>query len=364
MKRHRLLILKNHMSLGGAETLILQHVKHLNRDVFDVHVITLTKEGTLLEDLAKHADVYECFDVRFHFSPLSLIRLAWYIRSNKIDLVHCHDWVSALYLVLSSSRSNARRVLTIHAKLRSWRQNVLSYLVKHFDLIISVTRQQQLSFFELGAPWEKLAVVHNCIDSERFPLRRRTVSDKTGAANRVVMVGNFYWQKDQMTLVEAVRVLSQRGCDLELHLVGGSNDENLEACKARVRDLDLEARVFFHGQERVHSEFLSSFDLFTFSSRSEQFGIVILEAMASGLPVLVSDIPASMEVIGHGRYGFFFETGNVESCAREIGELLVDPSRLGSKTEDALEYVQSFTSEVITRKLEERYLRLLSESLG
>jgi len=161
-----------------------------------------------------------------------------------------------------------------------------------------------------------------------------------------------------LTLIEAVKKIDNQGIKVELHLIGGRGKENILKCKEVVKKENLEKCVFFDEDRRVNSNFLSDFDLFIFSSKSETFGIVLLEAMASGLPVLISDIPSNMELIRYGQDGFYFETANSDDCAKKIKELIDDPIQLQEKRASGLNRIKKFTPQVIVNSLEKIYLSL------
>ncbi len=355
-----LLLLKAIMPLGGAETLILQHLKNINREIFRVHIVTLKNEGVLLAEAIKQADQYTCLYKKLPIDPLSLFKLRRYIIINNIEVVHCHDWISALYIYLSASGLKIKKIVTIHSQNKSIVFNLGFFILNSFDKIITVSRYQRLNLFEKGVPWNKIDVVYNCFDDKKFEVIERNDLNKTKNPFKIVMTGNFYWQKDQLTLIEAIKKLVVQGFNIELHLVGARGVKNLQECRDKVKKENLVNIVSFDENTRVDSKFLSDFDLFVFSSKSETFGIVLLEAMASGLPVLVSDIPSNMELIRYGQDGFYFETANSIDCAEKIKELIKNTIELQNKRNSGLNRVKEFTPQVIVRNLEVCYRNILN----
>jgi glycosyltransferase involved in cell wall biosynthesis len=128
-----------------------------------------------------------------------------------------------------------------------------------------------------------------------------------------------------------------------------------------IEEKGLEDVVRIMENQRVDADFLRRFDLFVFSSLADTFGIALLEAMASGLPVLVSDIPSSMELIGYGEHGFFFETGNVSSCAGQIAKLIEKPALRQALGQKAYRRAQDFRPEKVIRDLGKIYLDLMEK---
>ena len=141
---------------------------------------------------------------------------------------------------------------------------------------------------------------------------------------RLLTVGRLTWQKAQHLLLEAYSHVLKDFKDIHLTIIGeGEEREHLESlCET----LALKGRVSMLGaldKESVRIEYLNS-DLFILSSISEGFGIVLLEAMSSGLPVIAPRLNGIPEIIADGISGRLFETGSIEDMARIISELLRD----------------------------------------
>lgn len=357
----KLLISKNSMPLGGAETLIIQHLDNIDRARFEVHFITNTSKGELLSITKEKADYYMCLNRKFVLDPIPILKLRKYLIRNSINIVHSHDWVSALFLLLASWGLKVLKISTTHAQNRTWRNYVNLKVLKKFNLnIICVSKSQRIDFFEKGVPWEKMAVVYNCFDFKKFDRSYKCKRYEKNGAFKVVMVGNYCWQKDQKTLIDAINIIKHHGYNIELHLVGGRSIERLKQCKSLVKKLSLNSIVYFYNHKKVDSDFLSQFDLFVFSSKSETFGIVSVEAMACGMPVLVSDIPPNMEIIRFGKDGLYFETGNSKSCAEEIIKVINDRLLLKALGEKAYDRAKDFHPQKVVSELEDQYQKQLN----
>tara|TARA_B100000315_G_scaffold246953_1_gene274951 strand:- start:1257 stop:2393 length:1137 start_codon:yes stop_codon:yes gene_type:complete len=362
--RLKLLILKDSVPLGGAESLLLVHLEYLDRTKYVVHLVTQTDIGKLLPIAQEKADYYECLKRKIGLDIKSIIKLRKYLRDNNIDIVHTHDWISSLYVFLSSKGLKLKKVSTVHAYDYSWRNIINLQVLKYFYKIICVSKSQRLNLFNMGLPWKKLAVVYNCYDDNKFyKISRPSLSEKQ-IPFRIVMTGMYRWQKDQKTLINALHILKNRGLDVELHLVGGPawskrNSGLYEECKILVNNLNLNSTVCFHVDKIVDGDFLSQFDLFVFSSKSECFPIAPLESIACGLPVLVSDIPPLMEIIDYGKFGLYFETGNAESCAKEIIKVMDNSTLLQSLSEKSYERAKEFRPKKVVNILEQLYQNLM-----
>ena len=361
-KKIKLLILKSSTPLGGAETLILQHLENLDRKKFEVHFISLDCKGRLQSAIKEKADSYMCLNRKFILGPVAILKLRSYLIHNSINIVHSHDKSSALFLLLASFGLKIPLVTTTHSHDQTWRNFVNIKLIRFFDFNICLCRFERLKYFEYGIPWRKMGVVYNCFDASKFKKSYRLKNYRNDGTFRIIMVGNYYIQKDQKTLIEAAYIINDLGYNIELHLVGGRGLKIIEECQAEVQNKNLGEIVFFHVQKKVDSKFLSEFDLFAFSTKSETFGIVLIEAMASGLPVLVSDIPSNMELIRYGRDGFYFETANPNSCAEEIIRVINKPFLLQAMSEKAYERSKEFHPQKVVNILEKKYQDIVNES--
>jgi glycosyltransferase involved in cell wall biosynthesis len=264
-----------------------------------------------------------------------------------------------LYVLLASQRFHIKRVATVHGFDITWRNDVNLRALKHFHRVIAVSKSVRLDLFKMGIPWQKLAVVYNCV-SPNYPPESDTIAEnESGRPFRLVMVASFRWARDPSTLVAAMEILRARGIRVELSFVGEGDSRLKAACEAMVAATALESVVRFCGEQTVSPDWLRGFDLFVFASLADTFGVALVEAMASGLPVLVSDIPPFMELIQYGRCGSYYEAGNPQSCADAIATLIENGELRRTLARRATERAADFTPAKTTRDLEGVYAEVL-----
>ena len=90
------------MPLGGAEIVLLQHLEYLDRNKFELHFMTLSDKGTLLHNAREKADYYDCLKRKVGLDIKSIFKLRKYLIKYAIDIVYTKDWISSLYVLLSS----------------------------------------------------------------------------------------------------------------------------------------------------------------------------------------------------------------------------------------------------------------------
>lgn len=193
-------------------------------------------------------------------------------------------------------------------------------------------RSATLRDFSLRA--HETRTVYNACDLERFALVQREPGRHQSP--RLGMVARLEQHKDQPTLIRAMALLRDQGIAAELWLIGeGSQRPELEAL---IHALQLDDQVRLLGSRRDIPSLLAQLDVFVFAARPDEgFGIALAEAMASGVPVVATNVGACREVLNGGRCGLLVEPGSPEALAEGIRQLLADPQGTREHAEAARE---------------------------
>jgi glycosyltransferase involved in cell wall biosynthesis len=196
------------------------------------------------------------------------------------------------------------------------------------DAMFAVTGE--LRAYHAQQAWispSRIRVIANGIDTNLFAPRsemRSSVLDGLNiSAKRFVIgsVGRLVPIKDHMTLLEAGALLAERGTDVHVLLAGaGSELDRLRNFVATTNS--LQGRVSFVGAATNVAEMLNGMDVFVLPSVSEGMSNTLLEAMASGLPILASKVGGNPEVMGDGYADSFFAPGDVDALAQKLEHLV------------------------------------------
>jgi glycosyltransferase involved in cell wall biosynthesis len=176
--------------------------------------------------------------------------------------------------------------------------------------------------------WPKL--MFNAIDFDHFyaELPRQNNS-------RLAMIGSFVQKKNQLLAIQTAQVLKSRGMSIELNLIGdGPLRSELEEY---VQSNDLSESVIFHGAIDHPEVILKESTIYLHTAKIEPFGLVLLEAMAAGLPVVCTDGGGNKDLIEEGENGFLVEEFDPELLADKVEYLLNNPDdrlKMGKTAQD------------------------------
>jgi phosphatidylinositol alpha-1,6-mannosyltransferase len=194
-----------------------------------------------------------------------------------------------------------------------------------------------------GLSDDVLAVVPECIDLDAWRAMAAADPPPRDPRPTILHVAHQYPRKDTGTLLKAISLLRHEYPGVQLRLVGVG--PRLRFLRKRAEELDLRGNVRFLGAIRDRLRLMQHYfeaDLFCLPSRQEGFGIVFLEAMAAGLPVVAARAGAAPEVIGDGEAGLLFEPGDAVELKNRLSQLLGDAELRRALSEAARERVQRY----------------------
>lgn len=212
--------------------------------------------------------------------------------------------------------------------------------------IIAVSDDTARSFQRtVGHVGGQVTVVCNAVDTDRYPatIDRDAVRAGLGLTPHdhvMTMVGTFKRQKGHVHLLDAASSVSGQLADLHLVLVG--DGELAEDVRVRVAALGLDDRVHLLGTRRDVPELLAASDSFVLPSLWEGLPVALVEAMASRLPVIATDVNGTSQVMVAGVTGWLVPPGDADALARAMVELVSDPVRAAAMADAAAARAAAF----------------------
>jgi glycosyltransferase involved in cell wall biosynthesis len=206
-------------------------------------------------------------------------------------------------------------------------------MAQHWIVASNFTK---LTLVENGIPAERIGVVPYGIDANHFPLK----TDRAASPGplRLLFVGTLGQRKGIKYLLEAVKMLPPG--TVELSMCGRAVDD-LSLFRSLPKSIRINPSISAEGLLREYC----NADVFVFPSLAEGFAHVLLEAMASGLPIISTTPTAAPDLIRHGREGFIVSPGSAYEVVEAIEEFLCHPEAVRSMGDAARRRAEHFTWE-------------------
>ena len=255
----------------------------------------------------------------------SYVDLLRHLVSQKYKIVHTHHNSSAAMVSIWSKLFPLIHVNTQHGHIHySCKQKIINSITllfcNNFTYVSNVTMQSYNATEDIFRSKGTHRVIHNGISVSAINgyAEKKAINE----VNRIVTACRLIPRKNIKSLLESMKMMS----DKDLVIVGGG--ELLQDLQEEAVRCGVDERVHFTGYVKHRSEvynIMSSCDCFVFPSHSEGFGVAVVEAMALGLPVVVSDIPIFREVVGDG--GIFVNENDPSEIAAAVNLLASCPKR-------------------------------------
>lgn len=345
--------------VGGISPHVFELSKELQAKGIEVHVVTKATpnapdEETEPSGVQVHR-VHLAEEGNDFLHEIQLLNEATEVRVRKLledwrpggqpTVFHAHDWLS-----LDSARElkyeyKLPMVATVHATEWGRHGGIYNDTSKYIHeqeywltyeawriIVCSEFMREQVGL-QFNAPKDKVDVIYNGIDASKFEFDWPVEEQKAWRAKLalpeekiVIFVGRFVREKGIQVLLNAANVVLAQEPNTKFLIVGGGNRERLEKF---VHWAGLEGKVLFTGfmANRSLHQLYRCADVAVFPSLYEPFGIVALEGMAAGIPVVTSDAGGLREVVLHDETGTTSYSGDPESLGWAILQVIRDPER-------------------------------------
>ncbi len=242
-------------------------------------------------------------------------------------------------------------------RLKRW---AVHATLKRADAIVVLAKFFRERLFDsVGKGLKKVFVLPNPVEHSHEAMFRHRPA---GHRMRLLFLGGLTKKKGVFDLIRAVSLLKERGTDVELHCCGKGD---LDRAEALCRELEISEQVVFPGWvcgSTKESEFEAA-DIFVLPSYFEGHPMVLLEAMASGLPSVATRVGGIPETLEDGEEGLLFEAGNIEGLVAALKSLCMDADKRRRFSNAAIKRVeQNFSAQTIQGELEYIYQALISVS--
>jgi sugar transferase (PEP-CTERM/EpsH1 system associated) len=313
---------------GGLENGVVNVVNRLSSDRFRSSICCLKQAGEFLPRVNPSILVHE-MGWRGGNDPWLPFRLARLFRETRPDVVHTRNAESFYYGFLGAKLAGVKSIVhSEHGRTfndRAIRFSVQRWFSAYTQALFAVSGQLKQDLVKhIGIPEQHIRVLHNGVDLEHFgsndraavrhQLGLREIDLVIGSVGRLVPVKNY------SLLLTAIAALDKK--NLVAVLVGdGPARAGLEDMAT---SLGIDHQVRFLGHRNDVMSLLSAMDIFVLPSTYEGMSNTLLEAMASGVASVASDVGGNSEIISHGRDGYLFSNGDALALTGFLQELSCD----------------------------------------
>jgi glycosyltransferase involved in cell wall biosynthesis len=318
---------------GGAETVFVNLAKGLPRQEYDP-VVAIRGPGWVCAELRKNGLNPLFISSKGAFNSDYLRELVRIIRKYKIDIIQSHLLGSNLYCSLAGAICGVPVVSTFHGFV-DINERERFFAVKRMivnrgsaRLVFVSDRLKEFYVVQKGFLARKSVTIYNGVDTNHFrPQRDDSLRRKLGIESDNILVGavgNIRPAKGYEYLLQAAKLVVDRHPQFRFVVAGEGFGSLFDDLKVLRNKLGLEKYFFFKGFEPDVSRFMNNLDVFVLSSVSEGFSITTIEAMACGVPVIVTRSGGPEEIVRHLDNGILVDACSPENLAKGLIDLQQD----------------------------------------
>lgn len=338
------------MKMGGSERLVCDLVRNLDRDLFNPHVAWFYEEKPLKEFEQLGIPLFYVPKVkRFDFATMH--RIGRIIKENRIQVVNAHHFLSMVYSFYGTKVvNNVRLVYTEHSEWEiqaiSWKWLIAGRnLLRYTDAVVGISNKVKDCLQDtFNLPKNKTHAIPNGVDCKLFsvPQDKNHYKTKCGLDGGDIVIGivaNLKKNKNHIFLLKSFKNLLLQNNKLKLLIIGQGFKDDPEGSEkdiqSFIKEAGLDDEVSLMGGRSDVPDLLKAMDIFCLVSYKEGLPISLIEAMATGLPVVGTDVAGIKDVIIPHENGFLVELNDEEQLIQALNRLIDAPSlrhKFGTKS--------------------------------
>ncbi|MFA4932979.1 MAG: glycosyltransferase [Candidatus Omnitrophota bacterium] len=334
-----LFIWNDFSNMGGVERIILKTFRLFDKNRYKKYLCCLfgkkKMHDILLSDIKKEGiQIFTLNTTVERFSPKALLKLAHLMHTLKIDIIRSYSIYANRYGLLAARLAGVKNVVCSYHSIYSFPVSRKTYFMDTIiysnckALIVSSEKMKQHCLTRFHFNPSKIFIVNDGLNLKDLPVYIDKDKEKTKQTLKInkekiiITVGRLEPVKKFDLLIESFNSIEKQFPDVILLIIGdGSQKDSLASLVAH---LNLSEKVRFLGYQKNVFHFLSIADIFILTSQYEGSPLVVLEAMAMGLPVVSTDVGNCRELLTHQDYecGIIFPVGDKDKLISDVLSLL------------------------------------------
>ncbi|NRB10545.1 MAG: glycosyltransferase [Rickettsiaceae bacterium] len=353
-KKKKIIVIIGSLDVGGAEMDIVRNYPIINK-THDVTILLYSHPGKLADQITKAGVkvvalksptniigriAYKTKGLSF-FAMLAncFLFLRSHIKSEQADIIHAFLPLSYIYATFIKFTLPKPKPLLIMSRLSLnfyfAKHKIAAFLEtkvchKYVDRAVGNTKAILNDLKKEGIPEEKLFLLYNGIEVDRFQLKRSLEDFKSAKILQMIAVGNLFTYKGHGDLLNALSILKIKRPDLTWHLniIGRNEEDNLERYQTFLKQHNMQENVSFVGASNDVFSFLKNSHLHIHPSHTEGLPNSIIEAMSSSISCIATEVGGIPELIDHNKTGLIVPPKSPNALSKAIEKMLSDREKL------------------------------------
>jgi len=343
------------LGTGGLENGLINLINHMPVDKYR-HMIICLKGSTSFRERLQRQDV-DIIDLHKQEGQdwRSFIRFYSILKQYKVDIVHTRNLGTIEYQVPALLAGVKYRVQGEHGwdvfdpegnnKKYQWLRRLLSPLIQVFIPLSKHLQDYLLN--KVKIPGRKIQRICNGVDTQKFypekqhQLIQNCPLDFSNKNIYIGTVGRMHGVKDQITLVKAFNLLIQQNPELkgQIYLILVGEGPLKQVAAQLLEESQLLDYVWLAGERNDIADIMRNLDIFVLPSQAEGISNTILEAMATGLPIVATDVGGTPELVNHNETGFLVPASSPKKMAEALLQLIGDSEKRQQQGENSYQRV-------------------------
>lgn len=382
----RVLFVVDEKRMGGVSILLEDMLHQLDLKKYHIDILVLHNVGEMFQNLPKEVRVISgtkyfnavdipmkhvlksknikliyrklklIFDMKTGFIKKKIVKERKKILMEEYDVeIAFKDGFTAIFTAYGDSK---KKIHWLHYEYNKLNPNgnypkLFFDVLPRFDKIVAVSKNVMNYFNKIYHLEDKTMVISNLIDENKIKSRaKEEINDKIEKVDgkiQFISVGRLHMQKGYARLLDVLKRLKEdKLLDHFILRIYGDGDQK-ELLQNKIITYGLESYVSLEGKRINPFPYVSNSDMFILSSIYEPFGLVIVEAMTLGIPVLATDNAATQEIINHEKNGYIVENSE-EGLYQGLKKMIENPSLIKEYSEALLSY--HYPIETIVKQIE------------
>ena len=354
----RILFVLGGLRVGGYEILSVKIAEKFAKEGDKIAILSLGSDVSILDRIEPGVSIYTARRF-FKFDISILLRIAIVLWRFKPDIILSCAFFEYFITRLASLMSlrTYEHLLAFHqtkpydAKEDRW-NHIYSLMSRLLNDHYVAIHESQIEFYSrnYGLPTGNFTLIHNGVDTNYFNPDRKRLKKGDGVF-RIVHVANLKPLKDQLTLLKAMVELNKVYQRWDLTIVGEDQSGSLQEYQDFVSAQGISEKVHFAGTVSDTRNTLCNSDVFVLTSITEALPLSIIEAMAMGLPCVVTNVGGNPDIIEDGVEGYLVEPGDYVTIAHYLKCIIDKPVKRRKMGHAArVKAVAQFSSEMMIDK--------------